>query len=478
MNTALLTTVLTTVPGDEAAPVRVLEMLRQAYDRDGPPPLDQRLATLAALDKLLRANATALAEAISADFGNRAHQETIVAELVPALAAIRNARRNLRRWVRPERRRVDIAFQPGRAWVEWQPLGVVAIVSPWNYPLLLTVSPLVDAIAAGNRVIVKPSELVPRFSALFARLIAGAIDPATVTIVTGGPDVARAVCALPLDHLLFTGSTAVGRLVARAAAETLTPVTLELGGKSPAIVCRDYDMAAAAKTIALGKFFNAGQTCIAPDYALVPNEQVEAFAQAVIRAVKAMYPRVGGNPDYTAIVTDRHHDRLHGLLREAEQGGARLLRLDDAHSERRMGPTVVLNPPLDGALMGEEIFGPILPVIGYEKLTEATRFVRDRPRPLALYPFTRDPKSLDDVMAHTVSGGVSINSALMHCIQDDLPFGGVGPSGMGAYHGRDGFRRFSHARGVYKAGRFSGFEFLAPPYGRKMQVALKAMLMR
>ena len=324
-------------------------------------PLDQRLDTLAVLDKVLRANATALAEAISADFGNRAHQETIVAELVPALAAIRNVRRNLRRWVRPERRRVDIAFQPGRAWVEWQPLGVVAIVSPWNYPLLLTVSPLVDAIAAGNRVMVKPSELVPRFSALFARLIEGAIDPAIVTVVTGGPDVARAVCALPLDHLLFTGSTTVGRLVARAAAETLTPVTLELGGKSPAIVCRDYDIAAAAKTIALGKFFNAGQTCIAPDYALVPNEHVDAFAQAVIRAVKAMYPRVGGNADYTAIVSDRHHDRLHGLLREAELGGARLLRLDDAPDERRMGPTVVLDPPLDGALMGEEIFGPILP---------------------------------------------------------------------------------------------------------------------
>ena len=268
MNTA----VAARQPDDAEAPARVLEMQRRAYLRDGPPPLLQRLAALEALDGALRANAEAMAEAISADFGNRAHQETIVAELVPSLAAIRNVRRNLRRWAKPERRHVDISFQPGSAWVEWQPLGCVAIVSPWNYPLLLTVSPLVDAIAAGNRVIVKPSELVPRFSALFARMMAEAIDPATVTVITGGPDVAQAVCALPLDHLLFTGSTAVGRLVARAAAETLTPVTLELGGKSPAIVCRDYDMQAAAKTIALGKFFNAGQTCIAPDYALVPNE--------------------------------------------------------------------------------------------------------------------------------------------------------------------------------------------------------------
>ncbi len=474
MNTA----VLDQGQGDAEAPARVLDMQRLAYHRDGPPPLLQRLAALKALDGVLRAHAEPMAAAISADFGNRAHQETIVAELVPSLGAIRNARRNLRRWAKPERRHVDISFQPGSAWVEWQPLGCVAIVSPWNYPLLLTVSPLVDAIAAGNRVIVKLSELVPRFSALFARMIADAIDPATVTVLTGGPDVARAVCALPLDHLLFTGSTAIGRLVARAAAETLTPVTLELGGKSPAILCRDYDVEAAAKTIALGKFFNAGQTCIAPDYALVPNEHVNAFAKAVIEAAGRMYPTISANPDYTTIVSDRHHERLHGLLREAEQGGAHLLRLNDAYAERRIGPTVVLNPPLDGALMGEEIFGPILPVIGYQEIPEATQFVRDRPRPLALYPFTKNPKQLERVMAHTVSGGVSINSALMHCIQDDLPFGGVGPSGIGAYHGRDGFRRFSHARGVYKAGRFSGFEFLAPPYGRKMQVALKAMLMR
>ena len=474
MNTA----VLTPLDGDATAPARILEMQRQAYHRDGPPPPSQRLATLKALDRMLRDNADALAEAISADFGNRAHQETMLAELVPALGAIRHARKNLRRWMRPERRHVDISFQPGRAWVEWQPLGCVAIVSPWNYPLLLTVSPLVDALAAGNRVIVKPSELVPRFAALFARLLAEAIDPATVTVLTGGPDVAQAVCALPLDHLLFTGSTAVGRLVARAAAETLTPVTLELGGKSPAIVCRDYDIAAAAKTIALGKFFNAGQTCIAPDYALVPSEHVDAFAAAVIAQARAMYPRVGGNPDYTAIVSDRHHQRLHTLLHDAEAGGARLVRLDDAPAERRMGPTVVLNPKLDGALMGEEIFGPILPVIGYQELAEATGFVNDRPRPLALYPFTKDPAQLAKVLGNTVSGGVSVNSALLHCVQDDLPFGGVGPSGLGAYHGRDGFRRFSHARGVYKAGRFSGFEFLAPPYGRKMRVALKAMLLR
>ncbi|MEJ1974694.1 MAG: aldehyde dehydrogenase family protein [Acetobacteraceae bacterium] len=255
-------------------------------------------------------------------------------------------------------------------------------------------------------------------------------------------------------------------------------MTLELGGKSPALLCRDADFAAAAKTIAMAKFLNAGQTCIAPDYALVPNEHLEDCAAAIMAAARALYPTVAGNPDYTSIVSDHHHERLHALLHEAEAGGARLLRLDDAYAERRLGPTVVLNPPLDGALMQEEIFGPILPLIGYRQLAEAIGFVNARPRPLALYPFTNDPAKLSTVLARTVSGGVSINSALLHCIQDDLPFGGIGPSGMGAYHGQDGFRRLSHARAVYKAGRFSGFTYLAPPYGWKMRLALRLMLMR
>ena len=462
----------------ETEPARVLAMQRRADRRDGAPGAAQRLAALKSLDSLVRTNATAFADAISADFGHRAREETLLAEVVPSLAAIRTARRSLARWMRPERRRVDISFQPGRAWVEWHPLGCVAVIAPWNYPLLLSLTPVVDALAAGNRVIVKPSELTPRFSALLAELVARDIDPAQLSVMNGGADIAQALCALPLDHLLFTGSTAVGRDVARAAAETLTPVTLELGGKSPVILCRDYDMAAAARTVALGKFFSAGQTCIAPDYALVPQEHVAGFAQAVLAAAATFYPTVAGNPDYTTIASDRHHQRLHALLHEAEAGGATVLRTADAYGERRLGPTVVLNPPLDGRLMGEEVFGPILPVLGYRELAEACRFVRERPRPLAVYPFTRDAAKLATISAGTLSGGMSVNSVLMHCLQDDLPFGGVGPSGMGAYHGRDGFRRFSHARGVFRPGRFSGFEFLAPPYRRKMRVALWAMLRR
>ncbi len=468
----------TAVPTESTIPARVLAMQRTADRRDGPPPVEQRLAALKSLDGLLRFNRDAIADAIAADFGHRSREETILAELVPALAAIRTARKKLRRWMRPERRRVDISYQPGRAWVEWRPLGCVAIIAPWNYPLLLTVSPLVDALAAGNRVILKPSELTPRFAALLAVLVDEAIDPAQLSVVTGGPEMARALSGLPLDHLLFTGSTAVGREVARAAAETLTPVTLELGGKSPAILCRDYDVAAAARTIALGKFFNAGQTCIAPDYALVPQEHAARFAEAVLAAAARMYPSIAGNPDYTTIISDHHHLRLHALLHEAEAAGATILRSADAFAERRLGPTVVLNPPVDGRLMTEEIFGPILPVIGYREFNDALRFVRSRPAPLAVYPFTRNKAKLAAVSSRTMSGGMSVNSVLMHCLQDDLPFGGVGMSGMGAYHGRDGFRRFSHARGVYRPGRFSGFEFLAPPYRLKMRIALWAMLRR
>ena len=473
------TAVPMTAAGDVTAPGRLLDMQRRADRRDGPPPAAQRLAALAALDTLLRANRDAIADAIRADFGHRSPVETTLAEVVPVLGAIRHARRNLALWMRPERRRVDISYQPGKAWVEWQPLGCVAVVAPWNYPLLLAASPVVDALAAGNRVIVKPSELTPHFAALFARLVAEAIDPAQLTVVTGGPAVAQALCALPLDHLLFTGSTAIGRQVARAAAETLTPVTLELGGKSPAILCRGYDLDRAARTIAQGKFFNAGQTCIAPDYALVPQEAVAAFGQAVLDAAARLYPPGDRQPDYSAIISDRHHDRLHALLREAEAGGARLLRLGDCHAERRVGPTVVLDPPHDCGLLAEEIFGPILPVLGYGELVEATDYVNQPGSGRWRYtPSRRIPAKLRAVLDRTVSGGVSVNSVLMHCLQDDLPFGGVGPSGMGAYHGRDGFRRFSHGRGVYKAGRFSGFSYLAPPYGRKMTLALRAMLMR
>ena len=461
---------------DEAG--RLLAAQRRAAARQGVPDHAARIAALGRLEAVLRARAEPMAAAISADFGNRARPETMLAELVPALGAIRHVRRNLARWMRPQRRRVDMAFRPGRAWVEMHPLGCIGIVSPWNYPLLLTVSPLVDALAAGNRVLVKPSEVTPGFAAQLAAALAEAFDPAQLAVMQGGPEVAQAFCALPFDHLLFTGSTVLGREVARAAAENLTPVTLELGGKSPVIVCPDHDMAAAAATVAVGKFFNAGQTCLAPDYALVPVGQAEAFAQAVMARAKRMYPRIAGNPDYTSIVSDRHLARLRSALAEAEAGGARVLRHEDAPEERRLGPAVVLDAPADGALMRDEIFGPILPVVPYATLDDAIGYVNARPRPLALYPFTRDPATARRVLDATVSGGVTWNGTILHCAQDDLPFGGIGASGMGAYHGRDGFLRFSHQRAIYRPGRFSGFTALTPPHGWRTRALMRLMLRR
>ena len=453
----------------------LLAIQRRAAEQAPFPPLAERLNSLGELAAAIRQHKAAFATAISADFGHRAVPETMIAEVVPVLAGIAFARKHLAGWMRRERRRVGMSFQPGSAWVEYQPLGCVGIVAPWNYPLLLSLSPLTDALAAGNRVILKPSEFTPRFSAMLADLLGALFDPAQVAVVQGGPEVAQAVCALPLDHLVFTGSTSVGRQVMRAAAEHLVPVTLELGGKSPALVCPDFDLKAAAKTVAIGKFFSAGQTCIAPDYALVPAGQEQAFAEAVLAEARRLYPRIAGNADYTSIVSDRHFTRLSGLVAEAEAGGARVLRLTDAPGERKLAPTVVLDAPLAGGLMQDEIFGPVLPVIGYADLDAALAFVNARPRPLALYVFSHDRASTDRVLAGAISGGVTVNGTLLHCVQDDLPFGGIGPSGMGAYHGRDGFRRLSHARGVYKPGRFSGFAYLAAPYGRGMAALVRVL---
>ena len=454
-----------------------LDRQRHAFRAAPFPTAATRQARLRRLEALVRQHQDAIVDAIGADFGNRSRVETLVSEVLPTISAAAHARKHLAGWMKPQRRAVSMNFQPGFNRVEFQPLGVVGVVSPWNYPIFLTLGPLVDIIAAGNRAMIKPSELTPATGALLARMLAEAFPPEEVLVVEGDVGVGRAFCALPFDHLIFTGSTSVGREVMRAAADNLVPVTLELGGKSPVIVAEDYAVEQAARSVAVGKFFNAGQTCIAPDYALVPAGRAEAFAQGVLDAAEAMFPTVNANPDYTAIISDRHHQRLTDLVAEAEAAGATVLRhRDTPHGNvRRFSPTVVLDPPLDGRLMRDEIFGPVLPVVRTGGTDEAIAFVNRRPHPLALYAYTKDAATERRILDRTVSGGVTINSTLMHCAQDDLPFGGVGPSGMGAYHGRDGFYRFSHARGVHKPGFFSGFEYLRPPHGGKTRFALKAM---
>ncbi|MGQ3028956.1 MAG: coniferyl aldehyde dehydrogenase [Ferrovibrionaceae bacterium] len=453
---------------------------REAWNRAGIPDRQARLASLARVERILTEHRAAMAAAISADFGNRAIPETMLLEVLPSLNAIRHARRHLRSWMRPERRHVALTFQPASAWVQYQPLGVIGIVVPWNYPVMLALSPLVDALAAGNRAMIKPSELTPRFSALLQTLIGEAFPPDEVAVVTGGPDVAEAFCRLPFDHLLFTGSTNVGRKVMVAAAENLTPVTLELGGKSPVVVGADYPVARAARDIAFGKFINAGQTCIAPDYVLAPRAQVDALAEAIITEARRMFPTAGSNVDYTAMVTERHRRRLADAIAAAQAAGARVLSHDAeaATAAGKIGPTVVIDAPRDNLLMREEIFGPVLPIIPYDTLDQAIAEINGRDRPLALYCLSRDAATTETVMSRTISGGVTLNGTLLHVAQDDQPFGGVGASGIGSYHGRDGFRRLSHARAVHKVGFINPLDLLAPPYGKLYQLATKFLIAR
>jgi acyl-CoA reductase-like NAD-dependent aldehyde dehydrogenase len=455
---------------------------QQQSQRDAGPGLDAaaRMRALRALEQLVRENMMALCAAVDRDFRGRSQSETQLLEIFPSLEAIRHARRHLHGWMSPRRAPTNFWFLPGRSRVLLQPLGVVGVVVPWNYPIYLALGPLVGALAAGNRVMIKMSESAPATGELLARLVAERFDPALVTVVNGGPDVARAFTALPFDHLLFTGSTAVGRHVMRAAAENLTPVTLELGGKSPAIVGRDIDVAEAADRIIFGKCLNAGQTCIAPDYALVPRDRIEAFCGAAAATVARMYPRLLDNPDYSAIIDDRHRARLTGYLDEARGGGARVVELnpagEDFAASPKMAPALVLGAPHDSRLMTEEIFGPLLPVVGYDTLDEAIAYVNARPRPLALYVFDHDRAAVERVLERTVSGGVSVNETLMHIAQDELPFGGVGPSGMGEYHGRAGFETFSKRKAVFYQSRLNGLRLFRPPYGKRFASLVKLLL--
>jgi coniferyl-aldehyde dehydrogenase len=460
---------------DVISPLRtIFERQRAGFQRDGAPDVSARTGSLRTLAAALKKHHVSFADAISADFRNRSRHETALLEVGPSLAAIAYASRHLKRWMRPERRKASINSLPGRAWVQYQPLGVVGMISPWNYPLYLAVAPLVDALAAGNRVMLKPSDMTPRFSRLFHDVIAEIYPEEQVAVVTGGVETGQAFSALPFDHLLFTGSTTVGRKIMQAAAENLTPVTLELGGKSPAIIDSGYPVEQAARSIALGKFLNAGQTCIAPDYLLVPQGQAEAVAEAVLKEVSAFYPAPAANPDYTSIIDERHAQRLQAMLSEAQQAGAQILRHGgNIEAPGKFAPAIVLDPSPSSAMMREEIFGPILPVVSYRTLDEAIAFVNERPRPLSLYVFTNDRGIERRVLGSTVSGGVTVNGTLLHIAQEDLPFGGVGSSGIGAYHGFEGFKRFSHAKGIFRTGWVRPFEWFAPPYGKLARLAIR-----
>jgi len=435
-------------------------------------PLAVRLDRLARLQALIDEQGPALAAAVQADFGVRGALLTELADFFVLRAELGQLRKRLRQWMKPQRVSTPLYLQPARAYIQRQPLGVVGIIGPWNYPIQLTLGPAAAALAAGNRVMIKPSELTPRTSALLAELLHARFSADECAVVQGGPDVARAFASLPFDHLFFTGSTAVGRQVAAAAAPNLTPVTLELGGKSPCIVDASADIDAVALKIAHGKLLNGGQTCIAPDYVLLPRGREPAFEQALRAAVQTLFPTLAGNPDYAAILTERHLQRLHGLVDEARAQGARVVALANAPpagGPRQMAPVLVFNPDPALRLMQEEIFGPVLPVLPCDSADEAIAFINARPRPLALYWFGQDTATRDRVLANTVSGGVTVNDTLMHIAHEHLPFGGVGESGLGAYHGETGFRRFTHEKAVFLQSRWAQGQLFYPPYGPRLQ---------
>jgi len=476
------------VPGNDQAEssaagelTEVFARQRAAFERNPAPTLQLRRATLLKLERLVEQNRLILAEAANADFGTRSGFETEMAEIVGTISIIRYIRRHLRSWMAPRRRSVSMWYAPAKNRVEPRPLGVVGVVSPWNFPLNLALVPAATALAAGNRVMLKVSEFTPHTSAVLKRLIEENFSPDLFYVTDGGGEVASRFTTLPFDHMLFTGSTQVGKIVAKAAADNLTPVTLELGGKSPVIVDQDYSTKRAATTVAWAKVFNGGQVCVAPDYVLVPRGREKEFATAAGEAARKLYPKAAGNPQYTAILNQRHYDRITGYVTEAQALGAEVITAEDPElgRERRQLPlTMIINPPVDSTVMKDEIFGPVLPIIGYDNDYSAVDFVNSRSTPLALYLLSNGKRRQQQWLTRIPSGSAVVNDLIVGYLQNDLPFGGLGGSGYGAYHGREGFDAMSHLRPVmYQRPIFgrTGVQMLYPPYNNIADVLLKVM---
>lgn len=460
---------------------RILKLQRHCFEQEDVPSLAQRRADLRKLRDVILINKNEIAEAISLDFGHRSKHETAVMELLTLIMGIDYLSKNLRRFMRPQYRKVALTMRLGSARVEYQPLGVVGIIAPWNYPFSLAVMPLATALAAGNRVMIKPSEFTPATSNLLEKLLSQTFLEAQVSVIQGDTTVGVAFSALAFDHLVFTGSTNVGRAVMKAASENLVPVTLELGGKSPVIVSENYDIEKAAKSIAYGKFANAGQTCVAPDYLLLPETKINEFIAAFENSVCSFYPDGPNSEDYTSIINEHHCTRLKELINDAKIKGANVKKIgihpdEDALRPHTLAPTLILNVNDEMKIMQEEIFGPVLPVKTYKSIDEAIDYINKNPRPLALYYFGPNDEVRKQILSKTVSGNVTINGTLTHYAQEDIPFGGVGPSGMGAYHGIEGFRSLSHAKGIFVQGRLNGADLLRAPFGWIADNTLKYLL--
>jgi coniferyl-aldehyde dehydrogenase len=465
----------------------VLDRQKKAHLKDGPPSVEKRIEWLDKAIGLLVGHKDAIADALREDFGHRSVHASLLTDVSGSIAPLKYAKENLRKWMKREKRKVTpaiLGFMGAKAYVEYQPKGVIGIIAPWNFPVNLTFTPLAGVFAAGNRCMIKPSEFTPKTSELMARMFASAYDETEVAVFTGGADVGGAFSKLPFDHLLFTGATSIAYHVMKAAAENLVPTTLELGGKSPVIVSKNSNMDLVAKRVMMGKTLNAGQICLAPDYVMVPKERAGEFVSAAGAAINTMFPTIKDNPDYTSVINQRHYDRLQGYIDDAKAKGAEIVELNPAKEDFRqqpfhkIPPTLVLNPTDDMAIMKDEIFGPLLPVKTYSDVTEAVDYVNAHDRPLGLYYFGDDKAEQDRVLSRTTSGGVTVNDVVMHVSMEDLPFGGVGPSGMGSYHGIDGFRTFSHAKAVFEQSKRDLTAMMRPPYGAAIQKMLDGGIKR
>lgn len=463
----------------------LLERQRKSFLEQGQPSAELRIQRLDRLIAAVIEHETRIIDACASDFGHRSRDGSRWTEVAAIIEGAKYCKKHVRGWMKPERRKsvFPLGLLGAKSEIRYQPLGVVGIVSPWNFPVYLALSPLAGVLSAGNRAMIKPSEVTPATAEVLVDLVRKAFDETEVSVVTGGAEVGAAFTKLPFDHLLFTGGTSVARHVMRAAADNLVPVTLELGGKCPVIVGKDADVRDVAAKVLNGKCMNAGQICLAPDYVLVPSDKRDALVDALKSALAGMYDGLLENPDYTSVVNERHRKRVQGYVDDARQKGAEIVELNprgesfEGQKANKMPPTLVLNPTDDMTIMKEEIFGPALPVKTYQRIDEAIEYVNAHDRPLALYYFGHDAEERERVLARTTSGGVTVNDVLMHIVQEDLPFGGVGPSGMGSYHAREGFRTFSHARSVYTQTNIDALgKMLRPPYGARFRKFVGSMI--
>ena len=467
----------------------ILDAQKAAHLRDGAPSLQRRIDWLNRCIGLMVDNATEIEQALNADFGARSAEATRLTDIAGSIGPLKYARDHVAKWMKGEKRKTTpaiLGLLGAKAEVVYQPKGVVGVISPWNFPVNLTFAPLAGILAAGNRAMIKPSEFTPATSALMARMIASVFSEEEVAVVVGGPEVGQAFTSLAFDHMIFTGATSVAKHVMRAAAENLVPLTLELGGKSPVILGKSADFATAAARVMNGKTLNAGQICLAPDYVLTPEDKLDTFVGEARSAVTRMFPTIKDNPDYTAIVAQRHYDRIMGYVDDARAKGAQIIELNPADEDftqqehRRIPPTLIINPTDDMKVMQEEIFGPLLPVKTYKTVQEAIGYVNSHDRPLGLYYFGADEAERDLVLNSTTSGGVTVNDVVFHVAQEDLPFGGVGPAGMGSYHGQDGFKEFSHRKAIFTQLKkdIGPMLNMRPPYGPAIRKYLAGEMKR